>query len=247
MFKKTVLVLASVALVAAVGTSAQAGPRGDGEVAFQVRLGGFFPDADSDFWDDPIEGDGVFNAFTLDDSDFNDGVFGFSLVNGFNNYFEAGFNVDFFDAENVSAVRGFVDQDGFPILHDSRLRMVPLSIDLRVLPTGRYGARGGGRFVSRPVFYLGGGIGVTYWEYEEIGDFVDQTTDEIFFDRFIDSDWAFTTHALAGLEFPVAPTWSLFFEGRYQWVDDEVGGDFAGLGDIDLGGAYAFVGASFRF
>ena len=70
---------------------------------------------------------------------------------------------------------------------------------------------------------------------------------EIFFDRFIDSDWAFQTHALAGVELPISPAMGLLFEGRYSWVDDDAGGDFAGLGEIDLGGPSAFVGASFHF
>jgi hypothetical protein len=37
------------------------------------------------------------------------------------------------------------------------------------------------------------------------------------------------------------------FEGRYSWSDDNLSRDFAGFGDIELGGASVFVGGAFRF
>jgi len=224
-------------LAAAVATPAAAY---DGNLAFQFRLGGFFPSGDDTFWDD------VESTFTLNVSDFNEAIVGFSFVGGFNNNLEAGFNIDFYEATVGSAVRGYVDIDGFPILHDTRLQMMPLTVDLRFLPAGRYRLRGP-RQVRQPVFYVGGGIGVTYWEYEEVGDFVDFTDDSIFFDRFTDTGVAFEAHALTGLELPFGRTWSLLFEGRYSWVDDEPGGDFSGLGTLDLGGFAAYVGGSWRF
>ena len=232
-------VATSLLLLAGGSLDARAGHNYD--FAFQFRLGGFFPDGESAFWDDTEE------SFTLDVSDFDDAILGLSFVGSFNNHVEAGLNIDFYEGESFSAVRGFVDEDGFPIFHDSWLRTVPLTIDVRFLPFGRYRQRPQGRNVLQPVFYLGGGVGLTYWEYEEEGDFVDFTNDEIFFDRFIDDGFAFETHALAGLELPFGRTWSLLLEGRYSWADDDLGGDFAGLGEIDLSGPSAYIGGSFHF
>jgi hypothetical protein len=214
-----------------------------GETIFQIRVGGVFPDGDGEFWNDTA------STFTLDPkSDFDDGSIGLTLIRGFGNRVEAGINLDFYEREGVvSSVDGFVDGNGFPIFHDSSLSMVPATVDVRLLPFGRYRQRQGGRSVHQPVFYLGAGAGFTFWEYEEIGDFVDFSDNSIFFDRFVDDGIAFETHVLAGLELPLSDFAGLMLEGRKSWVDDELGGDFEGLGKIELGGVSAYVGASFKF
>ncbi len=217
-------------------------PAYDGNLGFQFRLGGFFPSGDSVFWED------VEDTFTLRVSNFNDTIVGFSFVGSFGNHLETGFNIDFYRSTVRSSVRDYVDQAGLPILHDTRLTLTPMTVDVRLLPAGRYRIRGAqGRRVLQPVFYLGGGLGFNYWEYEEVGDFVDFTDESIFFDRFIDTGWAFEAHALAGLELPFGRTWSLLFEGRYSWSEATPGGPFSGLGELDLGGFAAYVGASWRF
>ena len=121
-------------------------------------------------------------------------------------------------------------------------------MDVRLLPTGRFRNRGGRR-VQKPVLYVGAGVGVNFWEYEEVGDLLDFAFDppEIFFGRFIDRGTAFETHVLAGVELPLGSAASLIFEGRHTWSDDKLNDDFAGLGQIDLGGTSVFVGGSFRF
>ena len=92
------------------------------------------------------------------------------------------------------------------------------------------------------------------WEYEEVGDFVFTTeespgvfVDQILFDRFKDSGTAFQTHALAGFELPMGDSFSLQFEGRYTWADDDVDDTYLGPGELDLSGAAFFAGGSFRF
>ena len=235
---KTKLLTISILALGLAVPAAQA----DHATVFQVRLGGFFPDGEGEFWNDTAA------TFTLEPtSDLDDGVIGVTFVRGFGNHLEAGFNLDFYERTTVSSVAGFVDGNGLPIFHDSRLALVPATVDLRFVPLGRYRVRGGGRLVRQPVFYVGGGAGFTFWEYEEIGDFVDFSDNSIFFDRFIDDGVAFETHVLAGVELPLSDFVGLMLEGRKSWVDDEMGGDFDGLGKIELGGVSAYVGASFKF
>lgn len=241
MKKMSVLGVAGMLVLAGAAVPALA-QSGRDQSAFQIRLGGFFPDGDGEFWDDTA------STFTLEPtSDLDDGVVGLTFVRGFGNHLEAGFNLDFYERTTVSSVAGFVDGNGLPIFHDSRLALVPATVDLRFVPLGRYRVRGGGRLVRQPVFYIGGGAGFTFWEYEEIGDFVDFSDDTIFFDRFTDDGASFEVHGLAGVELPIGPAWNLLFEGRYSWVDETLGRDFSGLGEIDLGGMSAYVGASLRF
>lgn len=242
------LMLSTAVIVALLAISwtpglAQGQGRGYRDSAFQFRLGQFFPDGGGELWSDNEE------VFTLDSSDFNDIVWGFSYVAGTSNTLEVGLNVDFYDGSAYSSYRDFVDEAGYPIYHDTALSLMPVTADLRFLPAGRYRMRPGGRQVLKPAFYIGGGGGLNFWEYEEVGDFIDFTMEpnEIFYSRYKDSGTAWELHALAGFELPLSPGFNLLFEGRYSWCEDTLGGNLAGLGDIDLGGASLSIGGSFRF
>ena len=240
------LALAAVIAVAAAfpaGSAIAAPPGSDG--AFNLRLGGFFPSGDSDFWEANEA------AFTLDHSDFNGAMFGVGYTASVNNYFEVGFGADFYWESVRAADRNFNDQFGNPILHDTRLGIYPFTVDFKVLPGGRYAIRGSEnrpRYVRRPVPYLGGGIGMTYWQYEEEGDFVASDL-SIVYDRIKDSGFEFERHVMAGIEFPLSPSWNLTLEGRYSWAEATPGGALAVVnpGKLDLGGAGVFVGGSLRF
>jgi opacity protein-like surface antigen len=233
--------LAAVCVLASAPAAA-APPGSDG--AFTFRLGWFFPSGDSAFWDTNEA------AFTLDHSDFNGLIGGVGYTGSVNNFFEVGVNLDVYAAAAMSADRYYTDQFGYAIFHDSRLSEVPLTVDFKVLPAGRYARRGpeGRQYVRRPVPYLGAGIGMVYWQYEEEGDFV-ATDLSIVYDRLTDSGTAFETHVLAGIEFPVSPSWNITLEGRYSWASADMGGAFATInpGQLDLGGASVFVGGALRF
>jgi hypothetical protein len=211
--------------------------------AVQFKFGAFLPEGGGQFWDDTEA------IFRHDAGDFEDFTFGFSYVSALGNHMEVGLNIDFYDAHVFSAYRDYIDEDGFQIFHDTSLSMIPVSADIRILPFGRFGGRGNaGRIqVRQPVFYFGGGIGMNFFEYEEIGDFVDFTSDEIFFDHFQDSGVSFSTHVLAGIEIPISPTMGLMFEGKQTWTDEELGSDFSGLGELELGGTTFFGGITYNF
>lgn len=236
------LVTLSAALALGAVSPAAAAPGTDG--AFNFRMGGFFPSGDGSFWEINEA------AFTMDHSDFNGFTFGAGYGAALNNYLEFGLGIDFYYSSVRAADRNFVDQDGFPILHDSRLSIVPMTVDLKWIPAGRYARRGeGGRnFVRRPVFYVGGGVGLDYWTYEEEGDFVASDL-SIVYDRIKESDIAFEKHVMAGIEFPVSPQWYITLEARQSWAEDTPGGAFSFVnpGELDLGGTSVFVGGSYRF
>lgn len=224
--------------------SAAAAPPPGRDGAFNFRLGGFFPTGSSDFWATNEA------AFTLDHSDFNGLIGGVGYNATINNYLEFDANVDFYTSTVSSTDRFYVDDFGDPIIHDSRLSNLPLSVGLRVLPLGRYARRGtdGNHYVRRPTFYLGGGVGMSYWQYEEQGDFVASDL-SIVYDRFVASGLAFQTYAMVGIEFPVAPEWNITFEVRQSWSDATPGGSFASInpGSLDLGGTSILLGGSVRF
>ena len=249
--------LAVVAIAAAPlfalppATAAPPGQQG----AFNFRFGGFFPSGSSDFWEYKE------SNFTLDHSDFNGPTGGVGYTASINNYFEFDVNADFYYGSSRSADRFITDQFGSTILHDSRLAIFPVTVGFRVLPAGRYARRGteGKHYVRRPVPYIGAGIGMEYWRYEEEGDFAfldasSPTGLSVFFDRRQDSGLEFEKHAMLGIEFPVSPEWNLNFELRQSWAEATVNSGFPSLAlelqppqKLDLGGTSVFFGGSLRF
>jgi opacity protein-like surface antigen len=237
------LAVAAIPVATLLSVGAAAAPPGQ-DGAFNFRAGGFFPTGSSDFWTTNEA------AFTLDHSDFNGFIGSVGYTASITNYFEFDVNADFYAASSRSADRVFVDQNGDPILHDTRLAIFPVTAGFRVLPAGRYARRGaeGQHYVRRPVPYLGAGIGMSYWAYEEEGDFVASDL-SIVYDRLKDTGLAFEKHAMLGIEFPVAPEWNLTFEIRQSWAEATPGGSFAAVnpGELDLGGTSVLLGAAIRF
>jgi hypothetical protein len=242
---RTTLIAGFIAVMLSASlTTSFAGPQtGRPDNSFQVRIGGFMPEGGGDLWPDNEE------VFTLSISDFDDVTLGLSYIRPISNNFEVGLNADFYDQTVLSSYIDYFDEFGYPILHDTNLQMMPLTVDFRLLPGGRYRMRPGGRQVLKPVPYIGAGLGINLWSYEEYGDFINFEDPELPIEYwwFEDSGTAFETHVLAGIELPLSPTFNVVLEGRYSWSDDDLDEDFAGFGEIDLSGVLISVGGSFRF
>jgi hypothetical protein len=240
--RTTRLVVGAVVLVSGMLVSFSAAAQDN---SVQFKLGGYFPTGESDFWAQTED------AFTFDVSDLDDWFWSFSFIHSMNNHVELGANFDLYDAWTVSGYRDYVDNRGFQILHDTRLRSYPISVDLRFVPFGRYAIRGPqGRRVQRPVLYLGGGLGANFWEYEEVGDFINFGDPDlpVFFGRFRDSGVAFQAHGLIGVELPFGRRWSFVGEAKYSWSEATLGAGFpVDFRDVDLGGLSVTAGASLRF
>ncbi len=57
----------------------------------------------------------------------------------------------------------------------------------------------------------------------------------------------FEAFALAGIDIPINPRWSIFVEGRYRYATDELGDDFSGFGELDLSGYELTAGFGVNF
>ena len=116
------------------------------------------------------------NFFDFSLKDFNGGTVGGDWLFGIGDYFDAGVGLGFYQRTVPSVYTDFVDLDGSEIVQDFRLRIVPLTATIRVLPFGRQTA-------LQP--YVGAGFGVFNWHYSEVGEFIDFNTFDIFRDRFV--------------------------------------------------------------
>jgi hypothetical protein len=252
---KALIAVAAIATASLLTLSrAVAAPPGNG--AFDFRAGGFFPAGNSDFWDETE------NNYTLDHSDLNGLTGAVGYTASINNYIEFDVDASVYAAAERSSDRGFVDTNGNLILHDTRLFTCPVTVSFRVLPAGRYARRGaeGQHYVRRPVPYLGAGVGLEYWQYEEEGDFVFPNPSNpllplIDYDRVKDTGVEFETHVKVGIEFPIAPEWNLTLEARRSWAGATLQDGFPSTAltaapvprDLDLGGVSVLLGASLRF
>jgi opacity protein-like surface antigen len=158
----------------------------------------------------------------------------------------AGFEVS--KASMSSEYRDFVDQNDLPILQDTRLTIVPVTLSVKLYLTPR------GREVSRYAYvpskvrpYVGGGGGFVWYELEQVGDFVDFVDLSIFTSGFHSSGWGWATQAFGGVEVGLTPRWFLSVEGRYLWSEADLGDDFVSFEPIDLSGARIGAGIGFSF
>lgn len=210
--------------------------RGSGYDApsFRLQLGEFQPDGDSSYWDS--------SAFDFDrtEKDFEDGAFGVSYLRPLGGRMALQISGFFYEgSENLAYIR-FEDQNGNDIAHTTELEMTAVTLGLIYRFTGPDAAL---------IPYVGLGGGLYSWRLTEFGDFIDFNDPQLeIFDAFFeDEDEEFGVYFTAGFEVPLAETWSLFAEARWDNAEAELGGDFRELGDLDLSGRSYSAGLSFRF
>jgi opacity protein-like surface antigen len=137
----------------------------------------------------------------------------------------------------VPSVYAFlVEDDGTEIEQDLRLRVVPFSATVRLLPFGRDTA-------IQP--YVGAGIAVLSWRYSEVGEFVD-FDGLVFQGRFVETGTDTGPLVLVGARFP-AGNWTVGGEVRYQRAEGELPADEFLGSSIDLGGFNYLLTFTARF
>jgi hypothetical protein len=238
---------------------ASAGPASAG--GFDVRLGAFFPRA-KNCGQPPSDADTKYTLFSdvcdlyiplsrpLDSGlDWSSEWVGFAWGIEYNHVvadnLEVGVHVDGYQRTVETSYRDFVRPDDTEILQTLRLNIVPFGLTVRLVPTGK-------RTKLAP--YVGGGVDLVYYKYEEWGDFIDFLDPDfsIYYDEFVSDGVTFGLHAVGGLRFYLNRDIALIVEGRYQWANADMGDDFAPtepglINNIDLSGFSVTGGLRVRF
>ncbi len=220
-----------VSLPAAAATRTRPVDR-DGE--FRIRGGVFRPEGDSDYWRN-IENDFTGSAV----KDFEDPSFGLDFLLPLSDRLSLNFSGTGYAGETTGAYRRFVDNRGDRIRHDTTLDIASATVGVVFYVTGQDAA-------VRP--YIGAGGGAYPWHLEEKGDFIDfrPNPDEVFSARLKSDGVAYGGYWLAGLDVPISRDLSLFAEGRWTKVDEELDKDFEGFGKLDLSGREVSLGLSWK-
>jgi hypothetical protein len=180
------------------------------------------------------------DLFLFDFKDFNSPSIGAEWLVPLGEYLEAGAGIGF-TARTVDTIyEDFERPDGSEIEQELKLRNVPITATIRVLPLGRQGA-------FEP--YVGGGIGIHSWRYSETGDFIDFTAAgrPIFRDSYSASGTSIGPVAVFGARIRAGSNMMIGGEVRYQKAEgdlDEL--DFLGP-KIDLGGFHYVATFGVRF
>lgn len=200
-------------------------------------------------------GSGIFDftqeMLTVEQSDFNSGLFGAQLGFRATERVEIAVRGEIARSEARSEYRDFVDFNDLPIEQTTEFRRVPLTASIKYYVKDR--GRSVGRFAWIPtdiVPYVGAGGGLTWYRFEQSGDWIDFTDDEwpIRRDTFVSDGAAPTAQVLGGVDVSLGPRWFVTGEGRYSWASAEMDRGFDDdFGDIDLGGFQLTVGLSARF
>ncbi|MDT8340912.1 MAG: hypothetical protein RQ751_05310 [Longimicrobiales bacterium] len=151
-------------------------------------------------------------------------------------------------SEVFSKFRDWVDNNDLPIQQTTAFTRQPLNLSLRYFLMDRGTQVSRFAWVPRDVApYVGGGVGVTWYEFEQEGDFIDFDTFEVFSDRLVSDGSTATAHLLAGLQYSLAAQVVLTGEGRYRFGSGELDRDFVGFDDLDLSGFDFVIGIGVRF
>jgi hypothetical protein len=145
-------------------------------------------------------------------------------------------------------MREWVGVDDLPIEQITEFKRMPLTVGVKAYLADR--GRRVGRFAWIPekwAPFVGAGLGVVWYDYDQTGEFVDYVTLEIFRDHFTSEGSAPTIHVFGGADWSLGPSLFLTAEGRYGWAKADMGSDFVDFDQIDLSGFQATAGISLRF
>lgn len=210
-------------------------------VTLGVRFGYAMPRAEGEIFDFTRD------ELTIDKSDFNSTAFAGDLGLRVGDRIDLSVGLGYENSEIDSESRDFIGDDDLPILQTTSFERVPLTFGLKAYLTDR------GRRISdlawipgRWAPYVGGGVGLVWYEFEQVGEFVDYETLDIFYDRFTSSGGSPLAYATAGFDYSLGLRWIFTAEARYSWASADMGNDFIGFDPIDLTGLRAAFGFSLR-
>jgi hypothetical protein len=209
--------------------------------SLNFSFGGFVPTGEHSRSDDDVLVNNLCcleNPLAFNVGDFRGGTIGAEYLVGLGEFFDAGLGVGYYKRSVPSVYLDFINDNGREIQQNLRLRVVPFNATIRFLPLGHTN-------FFEP--YIGGGLAILNWRYQERGDWVDPSDHAIFRATFEGNGTATGPLILGGVKFPVGP-WAFGGEVRWQDAKGDLPADqeFAGP-KIDLGGFTYTAVFSVRF
>lgn len=253
--RKIVLSLALVAaLLAPQLAFAQGGPGflfNRPRVSIGVKTGYVLPAISSPLFDDARE------WYNLNRFDFDSPYLGGEIAVRLSERWDVALGVGWGRATSRSHYRNFVEEvagNRVEIEQDNEFQTVSATFGGRYYLSDR--GRRIGRFAWVPSAvapFVGAGVGMTWYELEQIGDFVDQGDSAcpdacpIYTDVLRTDGTGAAVYAGLGADISLGKQFYLTAEGRYSLANGGVSGQYAAYDDIDLSGLQLLAGISLRW
>lgn len=238
------ILVAGVALAPAA--AAQAG--GDGfsfkepRVALTLFGGLAAPSASSDLFRFSMD------ELTLGKSDFLSGHYGGDLAIRVSDRFDLVLGASSSASRTRSEFREWVDNNDLPIEQTTSFRRVPMTASVRYYPMARGQRVGSIAWIpARFTPFVSAGTGVIAYRFEQVGDFIDYGTLDIFFDRYETTGTAGLVQGSVGAGWSLTPHIQVTGELKYLSARGPLSRDFQGFKPLDLSGASSTVGFTLRF
>jgi hypothetical protein len=237
--RRLIVSLSAVALVSGFF----AAPSASAQQSVNFYLGGFTPRAiDARPDEDVLVKNGIFLSTLnktrgIDIGEFNHVTIGGEWLFGLTRNVEGGLGIGFYQRSVPTLYTDLVNKNGTDIEQTLKLRIVPFTATVRLVPFGN----------DQPIQpYIGVGVGVYRWRYSETGQFVD-AQNNVFTGNFVGSGGATGPTILGGVRVPIGSA-GVGFEIRHQSAEGKLPADqgFAGS-KIDLGGYNYLFTVNFRF
>ncbi len=201
----------------------------------------------------PLASGGVFSLarreLTLGRSDFASGNFGFDLTIAVAPRYEVVLGVDRSGSRTRSEYREWLDNNDLPIEQTTQLARVPITASVRYFLADRGRKVGSVAWIpARFVPFVSLGGGVMKYKFQQVGDFVDLQTLNVFGENLSTTGWAGVVQAGAGAQWSLNQRVNLTGELRYNHANgdgDKPNGDFSGY-KVNLSGVSTLIGLTLR-
>ena len=244
--KRIALTLAlAAALTLPTVVAAQGGPGflfNRPRVSIGIRTGYTVPRAESTIFQD------AFQQFKLNGWDMSSPYLGGELAVRLSERWDVALSSGWARSRSPSEYREWVDQDLLPIEQETTFQTVSATVGGRYYFSDR--GRSIGRFAwvpSRLAPFVGAGVGYTWYDFEQKGDFVDFQTLDIVGDELSTDGSGATAYAAVGADLSVGKQFYLSGEARYNLASGGVRGEYSGYDGIDLSGLQVTAGISLRW
>jgi opacity protein-like surface antigen len=209
--------------------------------SWSLRGGFAMPNANSDIFSYTT------NNFTVSRGDFGAFDYGADLAFSLTDRLDLVFDVSYSGMNKSSEYRSFVDNNQQPIQQTTGFQRTPVTVNARYYLTDRGRQVGHYAWIPRRVVpYVGAGVGAMYYEFDQKGDFIDNSTLAVNSDDLHSGGWAPMAQGLAGVEWSLTPGWAFKTEARYLIASTNSSGDYSGY-RVDLSGLTSSVGFIVRF
>lgn len=216
--KKAAAIILSILVVGLVPLTAQ---------SLNLKIGLFQPNMNSDLWETNMEN------LALNKQDMQDLIYALEYEIFIHSRFAISLELWHYEKEHYSAYKDYEYDDGSPINQNLALSISSLELNVKVYPTSY-------RRAFNP--FIGAGIGIYRWIYEQWGDFIN-FEDWTVFEGYADTR-AYTLgfNGRAGFVFRFRRSVGFSFEAKYQYLKGQLSSLFEGFGKLDMSGLTLSIG-----